>query len=156
MELAATLAKHIRDVFTGGNWTAVNLQQTLEGISWQQALLQLHGCNNIATLVYHISYYVKLATDVLEGKPLNGHDSLSFNLPPMAGEDDWNALKQRAINNAEKLASLVAQLPDEKLDTVFVLEKYGTYYRNIQGIIEHTHYHLGQLSLLKKMIAAGA
>ncbi|HAI83731.1 MAG TPA: DUF1572 domain-containing protein, partial [Chitinophagaceae bacterium] len=28
----------------------------------------------------------------------------------------------------------------------------GTYYRNILGLIEHTHYHLGQIALIKKII----
>jgi hypothetical protein len=32
-----------------------------------------------------------------------------------------------------------------KLDEVFVDEKYGTYQRNIDGMIEHAYYHLGRL-----------
>jgi hypothetical protein len=31
-----------------------------------------------------------------------------------------------------------------------VEEKYGSVLRNIMGVIEHTHYHLGQIVLLKK------
>jgi hypothetical protein len=30
--------------------------------------------------------------------------------------------------------------------------KYGNYYRNLHGIIEHTHYHLGQIVLIKKLL----
>jgi len=40
----------------------------------------------------------------------------------------------------------------QELDAIFVLEKYGTYRRNIEGMIEHAYYHLGQISLIKKMI----
>ncbi|MGN6163930.1 MAG: hypothetical protein ACTHOF_05245 [Flavisolibacter sp.] len=43
-------------------------------------------------------------------------------------------------------------MADSKLDEIFVDEKYGTYYRNLQGIIEHTHYHLGQIVLIKKLL----
>jgi hypothetical protein len=32
--------------------------------------------------------------------------------------------------------------------------KYGTVLRNILGLIEHTHYHLGQIVILKKDLNA--
>ncbi len=47
---------------------------------------------------------------------------------------------------------LIAQLPEGKLWEDFADKKYGSYYRNLQGIIEHTHYHLGQIVLIKKML----
>jgi hypothetical protein len=43
-------------------------------------------------------------------------------------------------------------MPNDKLDSVFVYEKYGSYRRNIDAIIEHAYYHLGQIVLIKKMI----
>lgn len=112
----------------------------------------MHGLNSIATLVYHINYYVSLVLNVFEGQPLDGHDSLSFNLPPITCEDDWNELVHKTFADAEKFAALVEQLPEDKLGDSFVQEKYGNYYRNIHGIIEHTHYHLGQIILIKKIL----
>jgi hypothetical protein len=43
-------------------------------------------------------------------------------------------------------------MPEEKLNDFFALEKYGTYQRNFHGLIEHTHYHLGQIAILKKLV----
>jgi len=43
-------------------------------------------------------------------------------------------------------------MTETQLEETFVDEKYGNYLRNIEGIIEHGYYHLGQISLLKKMI----
>jgi hypothetical protein len=43
-------------------------------------------------------------------------------------------------------------MPDAKLTEYFSEEKYGNWYRNLHGIIEHAHYHLGQIVLLKKLI----
>lgn len=54
--------------------------------------------------------------------------------------------------DAENFASLIEQLPESKLDEIFVDEKYGSYYRNFLGIIEHIHYHLGQIVLIKKIL----
>ena len=44
-------------------------------------------------------------------------------------------------------------MSEEKLDEAFVDEKYGTYHRNIDGMIEHCYYHLGQIVLIKKMLS---
>jgi hypothetical protein len=54
--------------------------------------------------------------------------------------------------DAENFEILIEQLPESKLGETFFDEKYGTYYRNLHGIIEHTHYHLGQIVLIKKII----
>jgi hypothetical protein len=40
----------------------------------------------------------------------------------------------------------------EQKDDIFEEEKYGIYRRNIEAIIEHSYYHLGQISLIKKLI----
>lgn len=56
-------------------------------------------------------------------------------------------------SEAELFANLIELLPEATLWEPFTDEKYGTYYRNIQGIIEHTHYHLGQIVVIKKMLA---
>ena len=58
MNLSQHIAKHLREVHVGKNWTWVNLKETLEGLSWQQATTQVNGFNTIATLVYHMNYYV--------------------------------------------------------------------------------------------------
>ncbi|MFZ1786844.1 MAG: hypothetical protein WAT92_00975 [Saprospiraceae bacterium] len=52
------------------------------------------------------------------------------------------------------MASHVERMTPQELDAIFVLEKYGTYRRNIEGMIEHAYYHLWQISMIKKMILA--
>ena len=156
MNLSAQMAKHFREVFFGGNWTSVNLKETLDDVSWQQAVTKIGDLNSIAVLVYHINYYVSAVLKVFEGGKLEASDKYSFDLSPLANDEEWKALQDKAFAEAEKFANLVEQMPNEKFAQVFVDEKYGTYYRNIHGIIEHTHYHLGQISLIKKMLLAGA
>lgn len=50
------------------------------------------------------------------------------------------------------MAQLIEQLPDSRLEEIFSQEKYGTFHRNLFGIIEHAHYHLGQIVVIKKML----
>lgn len=55
-------------------------------------------------------------------------------------------------NNAEKFANIIELMSDKQLEQVFVDEKYGSYQRNLDAIIEHSYYHLGQIALIKKLI----
>jgi hypothetical protein len=152
MNLSQQLAKHFREVSWGGNWTDVNLKQSLEGITWQQATAKVYSFNTIAALVYHINYYIAAVLPVLQGASLNASDKYSFDLPSIQSEEDWEALLKKWWSDAEGFATVVEQFPEEKLWDEFSEGKYGNYFRNIQGIIEHTHYHLGQIVLIKKML----
>ncbi len=77
---------------------------------------------------------------------------MSFNHPPINSKKDWDDFIHKVLENGEKFSELVANLPSEKLMEPFVDEKYGIYYRNLHGAIEHFHYHLGQIVILKKLI----
>jgi hypothetical protein len=152
MNLSAQIAKLIRAVYFGGNWCDVNLKDTLKDVSWQQAASKVYSCNTIAVLVYHMNYYVNAVTKVLEGTTLDAHDKYSFDCPAVQSQDEWENLLDKFWIDAEKYACLVEQLPDSKLLETFTDEKYGNYYRNIQGVNEHLHYHLGQIVFLKKIL----
>jgi len=152
MSIAKQIAKHFREVHFGGNWTSVNLKDSLNGIDWEQATTRVYSFNTIATLVFHINYYISAVIKVFEGQPLNAHDKYSFDLPPIRSQQDWEDLLNKTWAEAETFATLIEQLPDEKLMESFTDEKYGNYYRNIHGIIEHTHYHLGQIVLIKRIL----
>lgn len=152
MYLPAQLAKHIREIHFGGNWTCSNLKDQLSDVTWQQATTQIFSLNTIVTLLYHISYYTSAVLKVLEGGPLDSSDKLSFSHPPIQSDADWRALLDKTWADAEKLAEQVEQLPEERLWAPFTDEKYGTYYRNIHGMVEHAHYHLGQIVLINKIL----
>ncbi|GAB5399454.1 MAG: hypothetical protein Aureis2KO_10390 [Aureisphaera sp.] len=152
MSVQEQLAQQIRDMHSGSSMTGVNLKNALDGITWEMANHKVEGFNTIAALTFHINYYVHGVIPVFEGGDLTIHDKYSYDIPDISSEADWNRLLDQFWTDAEKLAKLVGELPNDTLLAPFVKEKYGTYFRNIMGIIEHTHYHLGQIVLLKKHI----
>lgn len=152
MNLSKQIAKHFREIHFGGNWTCSNLKDNLVDVTWQQATKQVYACNTIAMLVYHMNYYVSAVLKVLQGEPLDAKDAFSFDLSPISSQEDWELLLLKTWNDAEQFANLMEQLPESILWENLSDEKYGTYYRNLHGIIEHTHYHLGQIALLKKIL----
>lgn len=154
MQYTKQIAKHLNEVYNGGNWTWVNLHDTLKDVTWQQATTKVHDMNTIAVLTFHIGYYVAAILNVLRGNPLDSKDELSFNHPPINNEADWQAMCNTIRDNWQALVVAIEQLPDEKLGEYFTQEKYGIYYRNLHGLIEHTHYHMGQIVIIKKLLKA--
>jgi hypothetical protein len=143
-------------VHFGGNWTVSNVRDVLSGITWQQSITKVHSLNTIAVLVFHCNYFVEAVLKVLKDGKLDAKDELSFDHPPISSQADWQKLVDKTLNEAEELASLIERLPEEKLWEDFSDKKYGTYHRNLHGLIEHTHYHLGQIALIKKLLSEGA
>jgi hypothetical protein len=154
MNTCEHIAKHFHSTFFGGNWTSVSLKESLTGIDWQKATTKVDSLNTIAGLVYHIGYYVAGVTKVLQGENLDASDKFSFDCPPIHSQQDWENLLERIWEQAELFAGLINRVPDSKLDETFVAEKYGSYYRNLHGIIEHSHYHIGQIVIIKKIMEA--
>lgn len=156
MNFPQQIAKHFRDVYLGGNWTSVNFNSTLADVTWEEAITKFNSFNTIATLVFHTNYYVDVVLKVFQGEKLNASDKFSFDCPPIASEEDWQKLLNKTFSDAGIFAAAIEALPEQKLGETFEDDKYGNYYRNIHGIIEHCHYHLGQIVLIKKMIREGA
>lgn len=152
MNLTELIAKHIRDVHFGGNWTTSNMSDVLADIEWTAAVKKVDSFNTIAMLVFHINYYVDAIIKVLEGKSLDANDKYSYDLPPIQSQEDWLNLVNKSLRQAEEISALIEKLPDSILQQDFVDKQYGNYFRNFHGLIEHTHYHLGQIVILKKMI----
>lgn len=150
--LTQQIAKQLREVHYGGNWTGSNLREQLAGVTWQKATQQVGSFHTIATLVFHMNYYVHATLAVFEGGKLEAKDAYSFDAPIIESEADWERLKAQTWADVESLACLIEQMPESRLWENFVDEKYGSYYRCLHGPIEHCHYHLGQIALIKSML----
>lgn len=152
MNTPQQLAKHLRQVFFGGNWTVSCVKDQLADVDYKMAISQVAELNTIAVLTFHIHYFVKAALNVFETGELNANDKFSFDHPSIESEQDWQNMISSALNDAELLVLHLEKLPEAKLFEDFVDEKYGSHFRNYLGIIEHTHYHLGQLVMVKKLL----
>jgi len=155
MNASAHLARRFREVMLDGKWIAnTNFKDQLSQVNRARALKTVGDCNSIAALTYHVNYYIEGILPVFDGGKLEIRDKYSFDLPLLPTEADWEALKQRLYQNAAQFSQRVEALSGAQLEAAFVDEKYGTCQRNIEGVIEHSYYHLGQIVLLRKLIKA--
>lgn len=153
MENSRQLANRFKEVILNGKWIAnTNYKDQLSNITWQQATHKISSLNTIAALAYHINYYTAGILNVFRGGALEIRDKYSFDLPPIKSQQEWEKLLEEMWSNAEQFANHVEMLSDEKLEEAFVNEKYGTYRRNIEGVIEHSYYHMGQIVLIRKLL----
>lgn len=151
MNRSLELATRLREVLLNGKWIAnTNFKEQIEGIDMKMALARVGQLHTVAELVYHINYYLAGLLEVLRGGPLSIRDKFSFDLPEIKTEEDWQSLRETFMANAIAFSDAVEAMEDAQLDKAFVDEKYGTYLRNIEGVIEHSYYHLGQVVLLRK------
>lgn len=155
MSSASSLANRFREVILNGTWVAnTNFKTALSDVNWEQATQKIDSLNTIAALTSHIHYYISGILNVFEGGTLDIKDKFSFDFPPVQSQQEWESVLDKLWTDAERFASIVEQMTEEKLKEDFTDKKYGSYQRNIDGMIEHSYYHLGQIILIKKLILA--
>lgn len=153
MDASVLLANRFREVILNGTWIAnTNFKDQLEQVDWQLAHGKVQDLNSIAVLAQHIHYYINGINQVFRGGNLEISDRYSFDFPPMTCEEQWQTFLETFWEDAHAFADLVEKLPDAMLRETFVKEQYGTYLRNIEAMIEHCYYHLGQVVLIRKLL----
>lgn len=153
MKNTTEIANRFREVILNGTWIAnTNFKDQLENLDWKIAVSPIQDLNTIAILAQHIHYYINGINQVFNGGTLDIKDKFSFDFPPIHSQEQWDNFLTKFWNDAEAFASFVEQMPNENLNEVFVDAKYGTYKRNIEAMIEHSYYHLGQIVLIKKQL----
>lgn len=153
MNNSKQLANRFREVLLNGTWIAnTNYKDQLTHLTWEQATLKVGSLNTIAELTYHTNYYIAGILNVFQGGELEIRDKYSFDLLPIESQQAWEELLFAMYDNAEKFADCVEAMSDGQLEAVFVKKQYGNYQRSIEGMIEHSYYHLGQIVLIRKMI----
>jgi len=152
MKTAQLVALHITEVFEGGNWSDVNIKDTLQDVSWKEATTVTKASyNTIAALLHHISFYNEVVLKRISGINPRIDEINGFDVPAIKNEFDWEDLKERSIYSANQLAEAVIKFPEDRLFEL-TITGHSTYYKMLHGVAEHAHYHLGQIVLLKKLI----
>ncbi len=145
------LANRLSEVLLNGKWVVgTNFKKEIEDLSWTEATRKVENFNSISSITFHINYYLSGVMDVFKGGNLTIRDKFSFDAPEINSEREWNLRKEKLIKNSENFIQLVEGMKTKRLMDVFVKQEYGSYYRSIDVIIEHTYYHLGQIILIKK------
>lgn len=152
MKITELIAQHILDVHQGNNWTEVDITGTLKDVTWQQAAtLTQASPNTIATLLHHLSYWNRVMVQRVNGIKVEVPESNGYEMPPLQTVCDWEKLKEDNLQSAHELAEAIRDFNETKLEQP-ILPGSSSSYKNLQGSVEHIHYHLGQMVILKKLV----
>lgn len=153
MKRTAELARRLREVLLTGRWIAnTNCKEQILLVNWQQSVQKPQGLNSIAALVFHLNYYMDGLLRAFENGHLDISDRFSFDMPPVNSKEEWEGLVEVFLNNSERFAAKIEGMEEGALDQPFVDERYGTLLMNIESVLEHTYYHLGQIVLIRKLV----
>jgi hypothetical protein len=148
MKIIEAIAQHFYEVNYGNNWTDASVKDALQAITWEQAVKKIGNANTIALLLFHMDFYNMVVYDRLVGikRHFEHEESLKAEVN---SEEDWQQLQETYFANVAKIHQAILQF-DESL--LFEQKTKNTPYKNLHGLVEHIHYHLGQINLLKKLV----
>lgn len=152
MNIAAAIAQHVLEVHHGNNWTDVNIADTLRDVTLAEATAPTPGSpNTIAALVRHLAFWNRVMMRRAQGVGTEVDPANGFDGPPLQSAGDWAALQADLMQSAQELADAIRAVDEAKWSEP-ILPNFSTTYKNLQGTVEHVHYHLGQLVILKNLV----
>ena len=154
MENNRELAKRFSDVILNNSWVANNsYKNQLTDLPLEVVLFKYQSLHNIAALAQHVHYYIAGILNVFNGGNLDIKDIYSFDFPPINTIEQWHTFLAVFWTDAASFTQKLEKMDENTLNSIFVKKEYGTYHFNINTLIEHSYYHLGQIVLLKKLIS---
>ena len=154
MENNRELAKRFSDVILNNSWVANNsYKNQLTDLPLEVVLFKYQSLHNIAALAQHVHYYIAGILNVFNGGNLDIKDIYSFDFPPINTIEQWHTFLAVFWTDAASFTQKQEEMDENTLNSIFVKKEYGTYHFNINTLIEHSYYHLGQIVLIKKLIS---
>ena len=102
-------------------------------------------------LVHHLKFYNEVVLTRLSGTNPRISSANGFDMMPIKNEQEWRQLVDDCLQSAKKIAEAALVFPADQLDTV-PAGGHNHMYKNLHGIAEHAHYHVGQITILKNLL----
>lgn len=149
------LADQLKRAFDGLAWHGPGLKEALEGVTVGQALARpLPSLHTIWELVAHIAGWEGVVARRLNGEAVAEPGEGDFPpAPPSATTADWQAFQERIHDAHERLTARMAALTEDDLRRRIDEKPYPAWFM-CHGSIAHALYHVGQIVLLKRLLAA--
>lgn len=89
MKQSEQLARRCKEALLAGLWIAnTSYKDQLKDLTWKQATTQIGSLNSIASLAFHVNYYILGILPVFEGGSLKISDQYSFEALPIPSKTE--------------------------------------------------------------------
>ena len=157
MSESKRLAKQLEKALNGGAWHGPSWREALEGIGRREAVHRpIPEAHSIAEILLHGTTWNDVVRRRLAGEsPAQPTDDEDWPAATFPNDDAWSKAVARFFETGRALEQTVEGFPAEKLH----LKRPSlddTWYDLVLGQLQHTLYHAGQVSLLRKAAAKKA
>ena len=147
------LEEQLRRALEGEAWHGPSLLESLAGVSAEQAAARpIAGAHGIWELVLHLGSDYSLVLRRLSGDGRQLTPAEDWPSCPPPTEENWRKAVQEVTRLNQELRQAVRGFPEERLDQPLVPEVPYTAYTQFIGVTQHSLYHAGQISLLKRAL----
>ncbi len=139
------IAKLLKRSFDETPWYGPSVSEVLKDITPEMANHRLPDSHSIVELLQHMTTWRNFVTNQVNG---NVHEvSEEENFPKAIS---WKDAVAQLNQSQLALMQALNNFPEERLNEKVPLREYRFHFM-LYGIIQHDIYHLGQISLLKKL-----
>ena len=140
------------DLYHGQPWLDVTLQETLSGITPEQANKRpIPNGNTIWEILNHIIAWRQNVLKRVQGERVDSPADNYINKITDTSQDAWRHTLKALENTQKEWLYFLSTFNEADFEKVYPANKHS-YYKHIHGIIQHDAYHLGQIVLLAKMV----
>lgn len=149
------IIKAIESTYDGKGWFGDNILQQLEGINAEKACKIPEKLNHsIAEIIQHMMAWRLFIVEKLNGNTEYEVWDTDLNWVKITSlkEENWAFLKHQLAENQQLLIQTIQQKAEEQMDNKVDGRSYN-FRLMLQGITQHDIYHVGQISLVKKLVS---
>jgi hypothetical protein len=125
----------------------------LDGVTSVEASSRISTGHSIRELVLHITAWTDICRQRLAESPLP-EATTEEDWPPVEDLDEsqWRKDVESLFATEERLQEALGSFPESRLNST-VPGREHSYYVMLQGGVQHSLYHAGQIAILKKLKA---
>lgn len=150
MKETERISELFEKIYHGDSWIGETLMGTLETISAETAAKKTNPWNSIWEITNHIISWRENVLQRVQGSIKNAPPDNYFTAVKYQSEQAWQNTLQNLKNSQENWIGFLKKMNEADLEKIYP-DNNASYYHNIQGIVQHDAYHLGQIILLAKM-----
>jgi hypothetical protein len=152
------IAELVERIMAGDPWHGPSVKSVLDGVDATLAATRPPGeAHSIWELVLHMTGWAREVTTRLGGRPAQDPEAGDWPQVTDVSPQRWQQAQADLFEAHRALAAAISAMDPAKLNQPvrdFRDNALGTglsYYLTLHGLVHHTIYHSGQISLLKRL-----
>lgn len=151
MKETERIADQLERAFHGDAWSGPSVKDVLAGVTAEMAAqTPLGEVHSIWELVYHITAWLHIVRRRVGAENFVVTDEVNFPHVKDKSEESWTTSLALMAEAESELRKVILEIPESRLDEPAVSGVSDTVYLLLQGAVQHSLYHAGQIILLKR------